>query len=116
MILPFYPACYYPYHHYELFIKEFALLKAPLIQKGGAHLEQVHLYIADFLSLSTNYYFTALVDQIRKSPREEYKSIDDNLCEILLKEKKWREKWLDEPKTIQGRQMKMRQFSIRLGC
>lgn len=86
--------------HFNMLLEEYDALRLPLTKKGGESLEQVHLYVADFISFCTNYYLTALLDKIRKHPRENFQKIDEDLCALLIKEKNWREKWLDEPANL----------------
>lgn len=89
--------------HFNMLLDDYNQLEKPLKQRGGEPLEQAHLYVADFISFSTNYYLTALLDKIRKHPSENFKDIDKKICDLLMKEKKWREKWLDEPETLSAK-------------
>jgi hypothetical protein len=86
--------------HFNILLTEYDALEIPLMEKGDEQLAQAYIYVADFISFSSNNYFTALLDNIRKQPREEFASIDKDICELLMKEKKWREKWLDEPEVL----------------
>ncbi len=86
--------------HFNILLKEYNALKTPLEIKGGEQLSQAYIYVADFISFSSNNYFTALLDSIRKHHREQFAEIDKDICSLLMEEKRWREKWLDEPEIL----------------
>lgn len=89
--------------HLDILLKDYDALAGRIKEIGSAELNQVYLYVADFLSVSTNYYLSPLLDKMRRQPQASFESIDTRICAILLKEKVWREKWLDEPPNLGGK-------------
>lgn len=88
--------------HLDILLKDYDHLAEQIKKIDSAELNQVYLYVADFISVSINYYLSPLLEKIRKQAQPSFDTIDTRICAILLKEKVWREKWLDEPATLEG--------------
>jgi len=63
--------------------------------------EKLFGYVSDFLSISLNYSLSALLESIRKRRLPEMQNLDETLCKILQREKKYRETRQLEPAQLQ---------------
>lgn len=83
--------------HFDILLKEFSALEPRL---KDYQLKQTHLYVADFINVSSNYYFTALLAHMRKEHPHQFPVLEDKICNLLIMEKKWREEHLEEPEHL----------------
>jgi hypothetical protein len=86
--------------HLDIFLKEYQNLQRLFREKGAQNLEKVHLYVADFISVYINNYLAPVLEAMRRNFPDQFPEIDEKLCKVLINEKAWREKWLEEPKNL----------------
>ncbi len=61
---------------------------------------ETFMYVDEFISSSIDYYFTGFLECIRASKVENIEDIDQKVCEIISKEKKYRQQHYMEPNDL----------------
>lgn len=62
---------------------------------------ETFMYVDEFISSSIDYYLTGFLEYIRASKIEHIHEIDKIVCEILAKEKKYRQEYYQEPDELE---------------
>lgn len=62
---------------------------------------ETFMYVDEFISSSIDYYFSGFLEYIRASKLENIHEIDQRVCEILVKEKKYRQQYYHEANELE---------------
>lgn len=85
----------------ELFRKQFeAIEKKCFLELSNAELTWTMAYIDEFVSLNINDYLTGLLNRLRMKLMDELGSSDKRICDIILKEKNYRNERFQEDNTF----------------
>ncbi|MCE5294519.1 MAG: hypothetical protein LLF94_07905 [Chlamydiales bacterium] len=83
------------------FREVFLHIQEECLQHWTGDPSEAFMYVDEYISTSIDYYFTGFLEYLRASKVENIHEIDQKICEIIAKEKKYRQQHYLEPNELE---------------